>query len=368
MTMLGRVLGALILVLLAGVAVSGPARLRVPWRATSRSRRRPRSSRIVLIVGTGERAMRLARWITGRRDDLYSVRGFVSEDPGRVGQVLAAGRRVVADRSSLVQCGVSGVDRVVVALDERRGALPLRELMELRVRGVCVTESSDFYEEAGAQIPVAELNPSGLVFSGGFRGSAIQAAVKRAVDVGGSLLLLGLAAPVLAAAAIAIKLDARGPVLFRQRRVGRNGKEFDLYRLRTMIDDAERHTGPTRAAVDDPRVTTVGKLLRRLSIDGLPQLANVLRGEMSLVGPRAERACFARELASTLPYYELRAAVRPGVTGWAQVRRGRGLTADEALERLQYDVYYVKHTNLLFDARILLETLGVAVARAAGTR
>ncbi len=252
------------------------------------------------------------------------------------------------------------VDRIVVALDDRRGRLPLAELVRLRAGGVRVEEATAFLERVHGKIEVEHLRPSDLLYGDGFVRTRWRLAVKRALDVLFSLGLLVLCAPLFVLVPLAIWLESGRPVFFVQERSGRGGRPFRMIKFRSMVPDAEPDGRPRWASRDDPRVTRVGAFLRRTRLDELPQLINVLRGEMSFVGPRPERPCFAEQFRRTIPWYGLRESVRPGLTGWAQVQHGYADDSD-TVEKLKYDLYYVKHLGPLFDLRIVLRTVGVVL-------
>ncbi|MCS6952638.1 MAG: sugar transferase [Bryobacterales bacterium] len=248
-------------------------------------------------------------------------------------------------------------DRIVVGVRERRGRLPLDELMELRFSGIRIEEAAAAFEAVCGRVPLAELQPAHLIFSrelGPHPGRvALQSLYSLLLALVGTLLTL----PVMILVAAAIKLTSRGPVLFRQLRVGRNGRTFVLYKFRSMYHDAEARTGPVWAAPDDPRVTPVGRWLRRLRLDELPQFFNVLRGDMVLVGPRPERPEFVKVLEAKIPYYRQRHCVKPGITGWAQINHKYGDTVEDAIRKLEYDLYYIKNLSPALDAYILFHTV-----------
>ena len=233
--------------------------------------------------------------------------------------------------------------------------------MQLRLSGLEIEESTSFFEHASGRIAVESMLPSWLIFSEGFKSSPLRAVAKRTTDILASLVLLAVASPVMLLVALAVKLTSRGPVLYRQERLGRNGRPFELLKFRSMVEDAAKKTGPMWAAARDPRVTPVGRAIRTLRLDELPQLFNVLKGEMSFVGPRPERAHFVSQLEDVLPYYTLRLTVRPGITGWAQVCYRYGATVEDALEKLKYDLYYIKNNNLFLDLWIVLKTVRVVL-------
>jgi lipopolysaccharide/colanic/teichoic acid biosynthesis glycosyltransferase len=256
-----------------------------------------------------------------------------------------------------------GVDRVVVALEDRRGQLPTAELLRCRLAGVRVQEREELYEHITGKIAVEAMRPSYLIFNRGFSRSLTGQVAKRAGDVAMALVGLLLAWPVMLLTAIAVRLSSRGPALYTQERVGADGRPFTLYKFRSMRTDAESGTGPVWAQKDDPRITPVGGILRRSRLDELPQLFNVLLGDMSLVGPRPERPVFVAELERQIPYYALRHVVKPGVTGWAQINYPYGSTVEDALQKLQYDLFYIKNQSLPFDLSILFTTIKTVVLR-----
>lgn len=315
----------------------------------------------VLIVGTGETAREVCRWIVNNHAREYGVIGFVDENSGRLGTVLAMGVRIQTDYESLARFCPSHADRVIVALDEKRGKLPVHQLMELRLLGVDIEEATSFFERTSGKIAVETMLPSWLIFSEGFKTTRLRMIIKRAADIVLSALLLVLTAPLMVLTTILIKLDSRGLVIYRQDRLGREGQSFRLLKFRSMRQGAENESGPTWASDFDPRVTRIGRVIRKLRVDELPQLINVLRGEMSFVGPRPERAHFVKQLEKRIPYYGLRMVVRPGVTGWAQVQYGYAGSDEDAKEKLKYDLFYIKNANPILDLWIVLKTIGVVL-------
>jgi sugar transferase (PEP-CTERM system associated) len=275
--------------------------------------------------------------------------------------VLAMGVRIQTDFRSLSQYCPRRADRILVALDEKRGKLPLEPLMELRLAGLEIEDTTSFIERTSGRLAVETMLPSWLIFSDGFKTSPIRLAAKRMMDLLLSLILLVVSAPVVLVTAVLIRLDSRGPVFYRQKRMGSGGREFQLLKFRSMVQDAEGRSGPTWARADDPRITRVGRLLRNLRIDEIPQLINVFRGEMSFVGPRPERRHFVEQLERRIPYYRLRMSARPGITGWAQVQYRYGASEEDAVEKLKYDLYYIKNCNALFDLWIALKTIKVVL-------
>nr|WP_316639021.1 TIGR03013 family XrtA/PEP-CTERM system glycosyltransferase [uncultured Roseateles sp.] len=254
------------------------------------------------------------------------------------------------------------VDEIVVALSERRGgSMPLRQLLDCKINGIRVVDIATYFEKTLGQIKVSHVNAGWLIFGDGFNQGVARTIGKRIFDIGCSLLMIVLAAPIMLVTAIAIRLESRGPVLYRQERVGANNKTFNVIKFRSMRTDAEKDGKPRWAAANDDRVTRVGNCIRKVRIDELPQLFNVLKGEMSLVGPRPERPYFVDELTREIPYYAVRHSVKPGVTGWAQVRYQYGSTVEDSIEKLQYDLYYVKNHTLFLDLVIMFETVAVVL-------
>jgi sugar transferase (PEP-CTERM system associated) len=314
----------------------------------------------VLVLGTGSRVERLAEY--SRHNLNHEVVGYVSPHAANhfvpPAQVLAVGH----GESLLSLAHRHSVDQIVVAVRDRRGGgLPMQQLLECKVKGIKVVELPTFFEREYRQVMLESLNPSWMVLGDGFRQSLLGSAAKRAFDLIVSTLLLVLCLPILLVAALFIWLESGLPVLYRQERVGQGGRAFTLYKLRSMRQDAERHGGAQWAAANDDRTTRVGRFLRKSRIDELPQLINVLKGEMSFVGPRPERPVFVDQLIKQIPYYSLRHSVKPGISGWAQVRYAYGGSVDDAVEKLQYDLYYVKNHSLFMDIMILFATVEVVL-------
>lgn len=250
---------------------------------------------------------------------------------------------------------------IVVALSQRRGNFPLTEILACKLAGTRVQDWPDFYERATGKVAVEQLRPSWLVFSEGFNRTRITRIVKRACDIILSLALLVGGAPLYALIAILIKLDSRGPILFRQERVGERGRIFNVLKFRTMDGNAEEKTGPVWASENDPRITRVGWFLRKTRLDEFPQIINVLKGEMSFVGPRPERPHFVAQLQERIPFYSQRHTIKPGITGWAQVKYTYGASVEDALEKLQYDLYYIKNLSMFLDLVILMHSVQVVL-------
>jgi sugar transferase (PEP-CTERM system associated) len=347
------VVGPGVAVLTAGVA----AAIGIAWRAAFVSVARLARSERMLIVGTGPAALRLCREIQGRAELGMTVVGLVTAGSSR-GSLPSEAPPVVGDVDELAELvDREAIDRVVVSLGDARGRLPMDRLVDTRLAGVRVDELPSVYEECAGKVTVEDLRPSWIVFSSGFRRTRVRVALKRAADVCAAAIGLLLASPVLLAVAAAVRLTSRGPALYHQARVGRNGQTFMVHKFRSMRVDAEAGTGAVWASAGDRRVTPLGRWLRRTRADELPQLWNVLRGEMSLVGPRPERPEFVSQLAREIPFYPLRHVVRPGLTGWAQVRYPYGSTVEDAREKLQYELFYLKNFSLWLDALIVLKTV-----------
>ena len=327
--------------------------------------RRVRPRERLLLVGTNAQAVALAEEIFSRRRELgVEIVGFIDPDPARVGaHVLNPGVvGTIEDIPSIVRS--RNVDRVVVSLVDARGKLPMDKLLEMKLDGVAFDHLASVYEEYTGKIAVENLRPSWLIFSSGFRKSRLLAASKRLLDLVASSVLLIVTLPLMGIVALAVKFTSPGPVLYHQNRVGLQGAVFMVHKFRTMRENAEALTGPVWASKSgDPRVTPIGGMLRRTRFDELPQLWNVISGEMSFVGPRPERPEFVSELTHQIPYYGQRHSVRPGITGWAQVRYTYGASVEDALQKLQYDLFYIKNMSVALDLFILFETVKTVLLR-----
>jgi sugar transferase (PEP-CTERM system associated) len=288
------------------------------------------------------------------------VVGFLTGDPARVGERLLNPCIIGTYDEVCRLVKEHQVDQVIVALKERRG-FPVEELLACRMMGVRVVDGINFFERLTGKMMVESLKPSNLIFAGGFTETWMSLLAKRLLDMVAAATLLLVFGPLMLVAAVLVKLDSRGPVLFRQERVGERGHTFSICKFRSMNENAEGQSGPVWASEDDPRITRVGRWLRKFRIDELPQLWNVLAGDMSLVGPRPERPYFVRKLAEHIPYYGQRGAVKPGITGWAQVRYAYGSSEEDALEKLKYDLYYVKNCTVWLDLLILFETVKIVL-------
>jgi len=317
----------------------------------------------LLIMGTGPLARSLAREILRHKELGLSICGFVDDDPALVG-VSIVNPKVLGLNTQLRQIvSENKVDRVVVELGDRRGRLPVDELLELKMRGVRIEEATSLYEYVTGKIAIENLKPSWMIFGDGFEVSRRVLFLKQVVSFSISLLLFLSFVPLFPLIALLIKLNSPGPVFYRQERVGHHGKTFTLWKFRSMRQDAERGTGPVWASLQDTRVTRVGRFLRRTRLDELPQLINILKGDMSLVGPRPERPKFVEELSSLIPFYYLRHSVKPGVTGWAQVNYGYGNTIEDSVEKLQYDLFYIKNISCPLDLLVIFNTIKTVLVR-----
>ena len=314
----------------------------------------------VLVFGAGPAAQMVGSTLRAA-DPLATIVGYFP-GPNEKQSAVPEGECLTTDQSLPETARRLGVDEIIVALTERRsGSMPLRELLDCKLAGVQVLDITTYFERMLGQIRIDFVNAGWLIFGDGFNQGFYRTAVKRVFDILCSLVLILVFAPVMVLTAVAIKLESRGPVFYRQHRVGANNETFRVSKFRSMRTDAEKDGMPRWAAAQDDRVTGVGNIIRRLRIDELPQLFNVLSGDMSLVGPRPERPFFVEQLTNEIPYYAVRHSLKPGVTGWAQVRYKYGSTIEDSQEKLQYDLYYVKNHSLFLDCVILFETVGVVL-------
>jgi sugar transferase (PEP-CTERM system associated) len=328
------------------------------WRLyASRYQRRQTGKARWLVAGTGEKAVRLYRDFQKAHAEAELC--FLSDFPPNHDTALPSVVGTLDDLETVLKQDWSGV---IVAPISPLSEWLIQKLMKARFSGLRVYDLADFYEQRWFKVPVMHTQRGWLLFAHGFDllHNALALRLKRLLDIAVSISLLIVFIPIMLIIAVAIRVESRGPVLFRQTRTGLNGREFEILKFRSMYVDAEK-TGPQWASARDPRVTGIGRLLRLLRLDELPQLINVIKGEMSFIGPRPERPVFIRELEKQIPFYDLRQLVRPGITGWAQVMYTYGASMDDALEKLQYDLYYIKNYSLLLDFAILLKTLRVVV-------
>ncbi len=316
--------------------------------------------RKVLVYGTGDRAQVVGKSLLHFSANVELVGYFPSpnETEHKVNSwlTLAPGERL----NDLVER--SGVDEIVVALTERRGgSMPMRELLDCKLQGVRVSEIATYFEQNLGQIRLDSASAGWLIFGEGFNQGFVRTGVKRLFDIAGALTLIALSLPIMVITSLVIKLESAGPIFYRQERVGLNSKTFEVVKFRSMRTDAEKDGVPRWAIASDSRITRVGRVIRKLRIDELPQLFGVLGGDMSLVGPRPERPYFVDQLTQDIPFYAVRHSVKPGVTGWAQVNYQYGASHEDTVEKLQYDLYYVKNHSLFLDLVILFETIGVVL-------
>jgi sugar transferase (PEP-CTERM system associated) len=315
----------------------------------------------LLLVGSGALALECIALATSKLSfHQFTVVGCM-DVPGET-RCVPASSMLEGGGSLLEIAQKHNADEIVVSVADRRGgSFPVRELLDCALGGVRVIDAATFFEREACQIRLDSLQPSYLIFGGGFDQGFVRATSKRLFDLLASGLISLLALPVMLVAALAVWLEDGGPVLYRQERVGLDGKVFPVLKFRSMRNDAEKDGRPIWALTDDPRITRVGRMIRKLRIDELPQMINVMRGEMSFVGPRPERAFFVDQLSRELPYYGARHSIKPGVTGLAQVRYQYGASVDDAMRKLQYDLYYVKNNSLFLDILILIETVQVVL-------
>lgn len=315
-----------------------------------------------MLIGDGDLANNILGETRERRDLSYNISGIVA--PGSSQGHLDTKKGIPVYYGFDAICDLAegeGVGNVIVALDERRGIMPYNELLRCKMRGINVIDGESFYERISGKLLVEKINPSWLIFSDGFVKSRFIRISKRMIDLFASTVLLVLSLPVILVAALFIKLDSPGKVWFSQGRVGEFGRDFTLYKFRSMKSDAELQTGPVWATDDDPRITRVGRIIRKLRVDELPQLWNVFKGDMSFVGPRPERSYFVEQLREKIPYYNERFTVKPGITGWAQVKYPYGASEEDALEKLKYELYYIKNMSPLMDLIVIFHTAKIVL-------
>jgi sugar transferase (PEP-CTERM system associated) len=315
-----------------------------------------------IILGSGGLAQDILSEMRTRMDISYNIDFVITSERNQGNNDQLSGMPVNYGFDNICDLvEAENIRSVIVALDEKRGIFPYKELLDCKVRGINIIDGESFYERITGKILVEKINPSWLIFSDGFVKSGISRVMKRLVGVFISTVMLIALSPLILLIAVAIKLDSRGPALFSQERVGEYGKTFVLYKFRSMQEDAEEETGPVWATEEDCRITRVGKIIRKLRIDELPQLWNVFKGDMSFVGPRPERSFFVEKLKETIPYYNERFTVKPGVTGWAQVKYSYGASEEDALEKLKYDLYYIKNMSFLMDMIIIFHTFKIVL-------
>jgi sugar transferase (PEP-CTERM system associated) len=313
-----------------------------------------------ILLGDGPLARSLAREIQNRYELGMRLVGYIGTANNAEPQLN--GLPSVGKLDNLVALvEQKQIKRIVVALQDRRSSLPVRELLDLRLRGFQVEDGGSLLERISGKIEVDQLHPSWLIFSDGFRLQPKVLITQRLVAIVASLLLLLIMLPFIPLIALLVKLTSPGPAFYSQKRVGKNGVVFNCYKFRTMRADAEADSGPTWASDSDPRVTSIGHFLRAVRLDEIPQLWNVLRGDMNFVGPRPERPEFETSLANEIPYYHLRRVIRPGITGWAQINCGYGASVEQSKEKMRYDLYYIKNMSLTLDLLITFQTIKTVI-------
>ncbi|HTG88279.1 MAG TPA: TIGR03013 family XrtA/PEP-CTERM system glycosyltransferase [Pyrinomonadaceae bacterium] len=313
----------------------------------------------ILIVGSGDSAIEIAREVLSRPDAGYRIVGFVGNDAEQLGKSLINPRVIGLTDHLTDVVKAANVDRIVVAMGERRGQFPTDKLLQLSLTGlVSIEEGAAFYERITGRVSLGMMRPSWLIFTGPGRKAKLASISRNVVHRLAALMGAFLSLPIVLVTAILIKLESRGPVFYKQERVGKNGRAFTLIKFRSMRVDAEAD-GPVWASKGDDRTTRVGRVIRKVRVDEIPQFWNILRGEMSFVGPRPERPHFVAQLAQEIPYYEQRHLIAPGLTGWAQIKYPYGASIEDARQKLQYDLFYIKNYSLVFDAIILFETIKI---------
>ena len=350
--MLGRGISLISLPLALGLMVGW--RLSIHWFLGH-----PDWGERILIVGSGNLAVEVAREVLNRPDAGYRIVGFVGTDSELLGKSLINPRVIGLTEELDTVVKREGIDRIVVAMGERRGQLPTDKLLQLSLAGhVSIEEGASFYERVTGRVSLSMMRPSWLIFSGRGRQLKFEVIIRSTVHRLVALIGAILSLPIVLLTAILIKLDSRGPVFYKQERIGKNGRHFVLTKFRSMKVDAEK-AGPVWATRDDDRTTRVGRIIRKIRIDEIPQFWNILRGEMSFVGPRPERPHFVAQLAQEIPYYEQRHLIAPGLTGWAQIKYPYGASIEDARQKLQYDLFYIKNHSLMLDGIILFETIKI---------
>ena len=314
----------------------------------------------IIILGSSPLAEEILDKVNSKRDYGYTVSMIIPEHTkhGETIKRKYPDIKIHHDLSDLNEITKQlKIKKIIIALEEKRKNFPIRELLDCRVAGIDIIDGNSFYETLCGKILVENINPGWLIFSDGFHKSVIKRTLKRLSDIVLSSIMIFLLSPLIGIISLIIKLDSKGPVLFKQDRVGERKKVFQIIKFRSMIDEAEKISGPVWAEENDSRVTRVGKYLRKFRLDEIPQLWNVFKGEMSFAGPRPERECFVNELEKAIPYYSERFTVKPGVTGWAQISYGYGASIEDAVEKLNYDIFYIKNMTLFMDLMITIRTV-----------
>ena len=319
----------------------------------------------IILLGFGDLSQAIEKEIHCKKDCGYKISMKVKEEMPNAGNDENRDTQyMVLKKGFTGLCEISKdleIQKIVVAIKEKRGALPTKELLKCRVDGIDIIDGNSFYEMLTGKLDVHQINPSWLIFSDGFKKSRLRRFIKRSEDLLFSFILLIATAPLFLLTVVLIKIDSNGPIIFSQERVGQDRKTYRVHKFRSMVENAEELTGPVWADDDDPRVTRVGKIMRKLRIDELPQLWNVFKGQMSFVGPRPERDFFVKQLEKNIAYYGERFSVKPGITGWAQVSYGYGASEEDAVEKLNYDLFYIKNMSTIMDFMIAIRTIKIVL-------
>lgn len=318
----------------------------------------PRLAQRILILGVGPLAQTIEQALPSSSYN-YELVGFVRPDNDKT---TVAADRIIGTVDNIEELLIrEKINKLIVSITEKRNVLPVRNLLSCKLRGTEIIDSPSFYEKLTGKLMIENIHPSWFLFSDGFRITPLKRFWKRLLDIIFSSIGIVVALPIMPFVALLIKLSSPGPVLYRQKRVGEGGCEFTLMKFRTMCNDAEKETGPVWAKENDTRITWVGSFLRKSRVDEIPQLFNVLKGEMSFIGPRPERREFVEQLSVKIPYYGKRHFLKPGISGWAQVRYPYGASEHDAMEKLRYDLYYIKNYSITLDLIIVLETVKVVL-------
>ncbi len=308
----------------------------------------------VVIIGTGTLATVIAREIEGIQDSVYRIQGFVGTTEPAFNPHGAPVKSTIQDFEEML--AKHEVERIIVALDDSRGSTPIEDLLRCKMKGIIIEHGTSFYKRVAGKILVQRISPSWIIFSDGFTLSRFQYRMKRLMDLLLSSFLLVVSLPVILITSLGIKLESKGPVFYMQERIGEDNKSFQVIKFRSMHIDAEKD-GAVWAKENDDRVTKIGAIIRNIRVDEIPQLWNVLKGDMSLVGPRPERQVFIEELAKKIPFYSIHHELKPGLTGWAQVYYPYGASEDDALKKLEYDLYYMKNLSIALDLLVVFKTI-----------
>ena len=318
----------------------------------------------IILLGDGQLAQSIIGEINWTRDCGYTAEAIIAEHSRKNGQSDSRLNVIPLDKGykGLAQLAREmKIEKIVVALEEKRGTFPTRELLDIRMEGIEILDGATFYEMLTGKVLVEHILPGWLIYSEGFSKSSTRRFFKRAVDLILSIAMLTIGMPFVILTALIIKIDSRGPVFYKQERVGEKRKPYPMFKFRSMVSDAEKKSGPVWAKDDDARITRVGRFIRMWRIDEVPQLWNVLKGEMSFVGPRPEREHFVKQLDERIPFYSQRFKVKPGITGWAQISYGYGASVEDATEKLNYDLFYIKNMSIFLDVVIIIRTVKIVI-------